>query len=342
MTDGSVTSARSTDGGRRRLRVVAFVVVGIVSSALFLWLVLREADPHAVWVALRHADLGDVVLAALVMQTVYVAQATRWRLIAGTPEVSVRRFYALVLGGVGANNVLPLRIGDLLRGRWLASRARIPTGSALGSVFRDRACDVLVLVAALVASIALVGDAAWVLRIVVGGLVLVAVLAVFLLGAIVYTRTRPRARLTDRGRLRRFARDTIDEVASPIGRRRLAWALVLSCCAWGAWALAAGLVASSLGIDLSAADAVFVTAVVNLGVAIPSSPGFVGTYQWLAVAALGVVGVDGDVAIAFALLMQAVWFIPTTLAGGVIAVREVHRDAVAVRSRSEASDPSGA
>ncbi len=97
---------------------------------------------------------------------------------------------------------------------------------------------------------------------------------------------------------------------------------------------------SSLGIALSPVDAVFVTAVVNLGVAIPSSPGFVGTYQWLAVAALGVVGVDGDVAIAFALLMQAVWFVPTTLAGGAIAVREVHRDATGARSAAEAPVPS--
>jgi uncharacterized protein (TIRG00374 family) len=340
MTGDSVMGARSD--GRRRVRVIAFVAVGIVSSALFLWLVLREADLDAVWRALRAADSSEILLAALVMQAVYVAQAARWRLIAGTPQLSLPGFYALVLGGIGANNVLPLRIGDLLRGRWLASRTGIPTGTALGSVFRDRACDVLVLVVALVVSIALVGDAAWVARIMLGGLVLVAVLAIFLLAAVVYTRTRPRVRLTARGRIRRFARDTIDEVASPIGRRRLAWALVLSCCAWGAWALAAALVASSLGIHLSVAEAVFVTAVVNLGVAIPSSPGFVGTYQWLAVAALGVVGVDGDVAIAFALLMQAVWFIPTTLAGGVIAVREVHRDAVVVRARTETPVAAGA
>ena len=47
----------------------------------------------------------------------------------------------------------------------------------------------------------------------------------------------------------------------------------------------------------------------------------------LAVSALGVVGVDGETAIAFSILMQAIWFIPTTIAGGLIAVREVHRDA---------------
>ena len=76
---------------------------------------------------------------------------------------------------------------------------------------------------------------------------------------------------------------------------------------------------------------------INLGVVIPSSPGFIGTYQWLAVSALGVVGVDGEVAIAFSLLMQAVWFIPTTLVGGVIAIREVHREATRARARDRAA-----
>ena len=104
-------------------------------------------------------------------------------------------------------------------------------------------------------------------------------------------------------------------------------ALLLSAVAWGIWACAAALVCRSLGISLSPIELVFVTAVINLGVVIPSSPGFIGTYQWLAVSALGVVGVDGDVAIAFSLLMQAVWFIPTMLVGGVIAIREVHREA---------------
>ncbi len=76
---------------------------------------------------------------------------------------------------------------------------------------------------------------------------------------------------------------------------------------------------------------------INLGVVIPSSPGFIGTYQWLAVSALGVVGVDGEVAIAFSLLMQAIWFVPTTIVGGVIAIREVHREATRSRAARRAA-----
>jgi uncharacterized membrane protein YbhN (UPF0104 family) len=75
-----------------------------------------------------------------------------------------------------------------------------------------------------------------------------------------------------------------------------------------------------VGVDLTLVDAIFVTAALNLGVAIPSSPGFVGTYQWLGVSALALFGIGREAGLAFAICMQAVWFVPTTIAGAVILV----------------------
>ena len=85
------------------------------------------------------------------------------------------------------------------------------------------------------------------------------------------------------------------------------------------------LAARSVGIELTAVEAVFVTAALNLGVAIPSSPGFVGTYQWLGVAALGVFGFGVEAGLAFAIVMQAVWYVPTTLVGAGLLVRHARR-----------------
>jgi uncharacterized protein (TIRG00374 family) len=144
------------------------LLIGIASSALFLWFVLRNADVGAAWVALKDAERGLLLAAAVVVEFVYMAQALRWRVIAATRSVSRRHFLALVLAGIASNNVLPLRIGDLLRSRWLATAARIPTGRGLGTVFRDRLCDVVVLLAFLLLTIPFVGSAVWERRIAVG------------------------------------------------------------------------------------------------------------------------------------------------------------------------------
>ena len=68
-------------------------------------------------------------------------------------------------------------------------------------------------------------------------------------------------------------------------------------------------------------EAIFVTAVINLGVAIPSSPGFIGTYQWLGVSALALFDVGANEALAFSILMHAVWYVPTLLVGGALLLR---------------------
>ena len=120
---------------------------------------------------------------------------------------------------------------------------------------------------------------------------------------------------------RRFARDTMEGLSEPLARPRARRCSSLSVGAWAAWALAAILAARAVGIELTLVEAVFVTAALNLGVAIPSSPGFVGTYQWLGVSALALFGVSEEAGLAFAIVMQAVWYVPTTLVGAVVPRR---------------------
>jgi uncharacterized protein (TIRG00374 family) len=227
----------------------------------------------------------------------------------------------MVVSGVAVNNVLPGRIGDLLRARWLQVDARMPGGRALASVFVDRIFDVLALVVFLVVSLPFVASAEWLRRIALGGLALLVALALVLVAARVYTRRRARDRLRERGVVRRVMRDTVEGIADPLGRRRGAGLVALSLATWAVWALAAWLVARSLGIELSLVEALFVTSVINLGVAIPSSPGFIGTYQWLAVSVLALLDVGANEALAFSILMHAVWYVPTLLVGGAFLVR---------------------
>jgi uncharacterized protein (TIRG00374 family) len=251
--------------------------------------------------------------------------------------VSRRHYLALVLAGIASNNDLPMRVGDLLRSRWLATAAHFSTGRGLGTVFRDRLSDVVVLVGFLTVTIPLVGSAAWERRVAIAGAAIIVVCGVVVGAALVHERTRTTRESVPRSRVRRLVEDLLRELASPFGRKRIAGALLLSIVAWIVWAAAAGLVSRSLGIQLSAVDLVFVTSVINLGVAIPSSPGFIGTYQWLSVAALGALGVDPAKALAFAVLMQAVWYVPTTVIGGPIALREGGRDLLGRRHRQDAA-----
>ena len=299
---------------RRRATIVG-LVVGLPLSALFLWLAVTRTDLGSVWRTLKAARGEDVAGAVAAMAAVYVVQALRWRVIAhGT--ASPGRYIGLVVGGVAANNVLPGRVGDGLRGVWLARVERITSGRALATVVFDRAADVAALVALLAIALPFSVRPAWLVKIGIGGIGLAVLVTGFLVAAHVGARLHGRADRA-RSRARRVARDLLDGLSEPPSPRRAAAALALSLVAWGIWSVGAWLVARSLRIELSAVDALLVAAVVNLGVAIPSSPGFVGTYQWLGVSTLSLLDVHRNDALSFSILLHASWFVPTTFAGGI-------------------------
>jgi uncharacterized protein (TIRG00374 family) len=295
---------------RRKVWIAA--AIGIPASAVFLFLAVRGADLGAVWRTLQDVKPAPLLGAVLCMAGVYWLQAARWRKIAHT-GASQLRFVEMVVAGVAVNNVLPGRVGDLLRARWV-SRGAFSYGRGVATVIFDRGFDLVVLFAFLLATLPLVTDEAWVDRIVVGALIAVALLGLGIVAARAYTRRRPGGR-RHRNIVRRFARDVLDGLSEPLGVSRTQELVLLSVAAWLTWALGAYLVARSVGIELTMIQAIFVTAALNLGVAIPSSPGFVGTYQWLGVSALALFGVPKEDALAYAIVLQAVWYVPTTLVG---------------------------
>jgi uncharacterized protein (TIRG00374 family) len=305
----------------RRRALLFGLVVGLPLSAFFFWLAFRNADLGEVRSVLADANVRFVLLAVAAISVMYVGQAVRWRAIARTPEVPTVRFAEMVVSGVAVNNVVPGRVGDLLRARWLQVAAGIPAGRSLATVFVDRAFDVFALVAFLAISLSFVSSAEWLLRIAAGGFVLLTGVGLILVAARIYARRRTRERRGHRRLVRRIARDMLEGLADPLGGIRALALGSISLAAWAVWGLAAWSVAHAIGIALSPVEAIFITAVINLGVAIPSSPGFIGTYQWLGVSVLALFDVRVDQALAFAILMQAVWYVPSTIVGGALLIR---------------------
>ena len=159
----------------------------------------------------------------LVIQVVYVAQAARWRLIAGTLELTVQ---ALLRARARRDRreqrpaAADRRPPPRPLARDLGRRSRPGAPSARSSATAPATCS-----RSSSRSPSRCRSSAmptWVERIAVGGLVLLVVPRARRRRGASSTRARgrgPGGRLAERAR--RLVRDTIDEVASPIGRRRL-------------------------------------------------------------------------------------------------------------------------
>lgn len=331
MTDASRPDEATQAGPARvitRKRVIWGLIIGTPISAFFLWLAIQGVSWSDVGSALAGANPWLMAAAVGALMLVYLLQAERWRIVARSEgDLPLRRSYSLILASLAVNNVVPGRAGELLRGWWLSRALRRPFSRCISTVVVDRIADVGALVVALLVSLPFVPKPDW-----LAALLLVAIpVAAALLGVILlawwYThrsaRGRRRASLSpeERSFIGRQASGFVRGLAGTVSARQVPAIVLWSLGAWVLWAAAAGLVAASLGITLTPAELLFVTGVINLGVAIPSSPGFVGTYQWLAVASLGLFGISRDDGFAFAVLLQAAWFVPVTIIGLTVIAR---------------------
>jgi uncharacterized membrane protein YbhN (UPF0104 family) len=325
VASDEVRAEANPDRGIRRSHLRLGAVVGIPLSGVLIWLAARGIDPDVLWQAILDADLLLIALAMAAIGVIYSIQAARWRRIAlETGVLPWRTYLRMVVASIAINNVIPGRPGEVARGYWLSRALRVAQGRALSTVFIDRSCDVVVLAVALAATYPFVPHDSWLSRVVLAGAAFGAALVLLLLAARLWIALggSPSRWFRIRGSwLGRQAYALTHGTASAANRRTLALAYTLTLASWCTWALAAWLVARSVGIHLSAVEVVFVTAVINLGAAVPSSPGFIGTFQWLSVASLGLFGVGRTSAFAFSILMHAIWYVPTTFAGGILAIR---------------------
>jgi uncharacterized protein (TIRG00374 family) len=301
--------------------VLIGLVLGTPLSGIFLWLAIRGIHWNIVWDTITSVSLPWIGGVAVGFAATYGFFSLRWSILVNTiAPVRRRRLAAYVVSGAAINNVVPGRPGELVRGYWAARSSGKSALTGMGTVVVDRAFDVFVLVIALVTVTPFVHHPAW-LYVVLA----IAVVAAIGLSAGLVIAAR-RARLTGSRTtqlsvvtFRARAWSAIDSFTNGLATIRSvkdAGALVgLTAAAWASWAFAAWCCTHAVGVSLGLLGLVFLTGVVNLGVSIPSSSGFVGTYQWLCVSALSVFSIGRSDAFAFAVVLHAMSLIPVTLVG---------------------------
>jgi len=216
--------------------------------------------------------------------------------------------YAITTVGYMANNTLPARAGDLLKAVLSSREAGSATADGFGALVAERVLDVAALVlvfAVLVTTLRLpLGVEGWMLALVVGGL-LAAGVAAAVLGR-------------DTGAGRRL-RELAARLLAPT--RRLcsltgAALLALSVALWLVEGSVYAVLGAVAGLHLSLLDGLYVMALANLVALVPAAPGYLGTFD--AAVILGVRLVAGGThaaALAYAVVVRFVLFVPITLVG---------------------------
>lgn len=306
-----------------RLRFQIRLGLGLLISAVFLWLALRNVEWAEVLQALRLASPLGLLAGLPVLVGAWVAAAVRWRvLLDPAPGLRVRDTFAYICIGFLANTVLPFRLGELARATFIGRQKGLGVGRAMGSIAVERVFDLL---AAIVLALTLtrlveIPETTKTALTVMIGLAFVAFGGLLILS---FNQDRLH-RLTDFF-ARWLPRPLVERVvglalgfASGAGvvRRPAGLAAVagLSAALWTCGGLATLIWIRAFHLDAPWVAGLLVLVSVNLGSAIPSSPGYVGVYHGAAVWAL-THWVAKEPALAYALVTHALNMLANVVAG---------------------------
>jgi uncharacterized protein (TIRG00374 family) len=317
-------------------RAIARSVLGIGVSVVAIWLLFRSVDLAAAGQVLRTADPAWIGVMFVTAFVDVAARGARWQvLLAPIASIPYRRVLGYTYIGYLANNVLPARLGELVRSHTLGEKEGVARTTVLGTVVVERVIDTVMVVAIAAVSVLVLSIRGVMTSAVLLGLAFAALLVVGV-GIGIAAHRLPGAervgayierwpRLIALGRM---LRDGLAVVSRP---RTLVGALAFSVVAWSASIgtfLAAG---QAVGIELTVAQGALLASGVALATIVPSGPGYLGTFELTAVGICSLFGIDRDPAFAMALLVH-VMILSVTSIGGVISY-------LALRHRVAPADP---
>ena len=306
------------------------LALGCAATGGFAWLLAHGLDADALAGAFSRMAPWAVVPALAFMAVAHALRIVRWwwMLRALEPGLSLGACARPFLAGMAFNNVLPFRAGDALRVLGFRRQLRSPAARVLGTLVVERALDVIVLCG--IFFLGMVGlpegvmprgfvvAATW-----LAGAGMAAILAPMLLSPL-FVRIRERRRPAPRGRLRIGRRwpEAVSRhgahLAEALGVVRSAprmlslacLSVVIQACEGAAFVI----MAAALEAEVAWQGPWLSMAAGTLATAIPSAPGYVGTFDYFAAQGLAAYGASLEVATACALSVHMLW-VPLTAVG---------------------------
>ena len=298
--------------------------IGVVFSLGFLVLALRNVDLTETANTLRRVNV--LTLGAAVASFVFstAAKAIRWQLLLAVRKApSFGRAFSVLSVGLMVNTFLPARLGEFARAYLMGEAEADSKVYVLGTVAVEKVADLLFLLLSLMVLLSQMALPEWLIGPARGTALLIAILVPcfvllawqrdFFLRMVEWTsRFVPSAWREGLVRQTRYGLASLDVVRRPrllIGL--LGWSLIV----WILSALTNYLVFLALELAMPVWASLLLLVVLQVGTAVPSSPGRIGVFQYLVILTLSIFAVDKNVALGYSVVLYLVIYVPIALLG---------------------------
>ncbi len=298
---------------------------------LFFW----QLDPGDTFEALRDANYIWLIPALALYFLAVFFRALRWRfLLMHIKSVPAIRLYSPVVVGYMANNLLPVRLGEFVRAWFFSEREGVSKSAALGTVLLERVFDGvgLLIIALLVWPFLDVSEVFSAFSDDIGipegaliGLILALFLGVLVLmfGVALFSGMRDAVVnlllrfLPQRVRApaQRVLYSFVDGLSGLRNPKRVALILIVTMPVWLAEGAMYHIIGWAFDLGVPYNGSLFITAIANLAVSLPSAPGGIGPFEYATKVVLEGFNESSEVAAAYAVILHAALLAPVTALG---------------------------
>jgi len=308
------------------------VWLGVLVSLGLLVYLFSKIDLARLWSIIKTVDPYYLAAVAFLSVAFLWVRALRWRYIVYPvkKDVPVGRLFSATMIGFMANNVLPARLGEFVRAYALGRSEDVSKSAVFATIVVERLFDGMSVLLLLIYALAFLppevatGGVAATIR-TAGEISLVAYGAV--ITVLVYFLYRPDTLdRAVRAVIGPFSKGFAEKASVMAGsfitglgvvkdKRLLSLILFYSAVHWGLLWTPLYLLFKAFGLHYGVYESVFMLVVMCFSVALPSTPGYVGTFHAAATGGLMLLGMEAEPALGVAILAHAASYVPVTLLG---------------------------
>lgn len=281
--------------------------VGIVLSALFLFLAFRKINFSEIIGLLPQINWYIILLLIPVSFLLFGLRALRWYfLMKSIKRISIPSLFSSIMVGFMINHTLPLRIGEFVRAYSLARKENIKVTECFGTIITERIFDLFSLLMIFIPLLLIpaVADKLGQASIYILGF------SLLLFGIFIYLYFFG-LKIMENKLVKKLIPENIHHIVFDIIKglqsvKNPGDILILLLFSFLFWIISGYFFYISLGVlhisGLPIWSGFFILLLIAFGIALPSSPGYIGNYHYFAMIGLEFFNIPKEIALGYAIL----------------------------------------
>ncbi|MBI4648414.1 MAG: flippase-like domain-containing protein [Bacteroidia bacterium] len=275
------------------------LILGLLFSLGAIFLIAFTIDIKQSWRIIKDFDIRYLITLLALLPISYIIRTFRWwLLIRQKYNIKFSKVFEGLAIGYMCNNLLPAKLGEIIRGEYIIKNTNSSRSFIYGTVFVERLLEVFFGLLFLVLSILL--SKTLFLLVKDNLIVIIGVLLIFF--SIIYLY---------------FNRTILKGLLKLIPNKRIIFIKIfsLSIIIWFGILFSVFLILHGLNITFPIQNYFFIIAGNTFGMLIPSTSGAIGVYHTVAMSILIFLNIDKETAFAYAVISHAFDFFPSIIVG---------------------------